>query len=168
MLIRAARRGDAVRLSRVGARSWQDAYGAHFTAAQIERGLAQWWTPGQLLAEIEGGLVLIAEDDEIVGLASGDRRDVETWVVWKLYVVPERRSEGIGRLLLAEYLTRLPRSVTAVVLEHFAFNVGAAAFYEREGFDVDGTAIGELGAVVWRRKRWSGVTANRPGRRFRP
>lgn len=71
--------------------------------------------------------------------ARQERESARAWTLWKLYVAPERGSQGIGVRLLDEYIARLPKDVTSVLLEHFAFNDGAGRSYEREGFAVERT-----------------------------
>ncbi len=112
-----------------------------------------WWTYEQLHSAWQTGALLIAEDDELVGVAELGSLEGEP-VVWKLYIDPERRGEGTGRRLLHAAIAEIPRPASRVVLEHFAGNERAAAFYEREGFHhlrTEPAASGDpAAATVWR------------------
>jgi ribosomal protein S18 acetylase RimI-like enzyme len=113
-----------------------------------------WWTRKRLRSALSKGALVVAEhDDELVGVA-----EVGVWerdpVIWKLYLKPERRGRGIGRVLLRAAILEVPREASRVILEHFAGNERAAAFYEREGFEhlrTDPAASGDpAAATVWR------------------
>lgn len=87
-------------------------------------------------------LVAVA-DERIVGFVTFDvesdvfRRDVDRGIVEHLYVVPDRRGEGIGgRLLEAAEDALADRGVDVVTLESMATNDGARRFYRRRGYDV--------------------------------
>lgn len=122
--------------------------------AAAEEQVDLWWSRERLEAALSNGALLVAEqDNQLVGVA-----EVGTWeadpVVWKLYVHPDRRGRGIGRALLRAAIAQLPDPASRVLLEHFAGNERAAAFYEREGFvhlRTDPSASGEpAAATVWR------------------
>ncbi len=77
---------------------------------------------GSLLVAVDDGLVVgvVAVEDDLIGL---------------LWVAPERRGEGIGKVLVAaaEALIR-ERGHTRLRVEVFEPNVGAIRFYERHGW----------------------------------
>ena len=77
-------------------------------------------------------------------------------VIWKLYLAPAVRGRGLGVELLDRAVAVLPAGTDHVLVEHFAGNLQAGAFYEREGFAVVETEPPESGdpnaAVVWRRR----------------
>jgi ribosomal protein S18 acetylase RimI-like enzyme len=67
----------------------------------------------------------------------GYDRDCSRGVVSNLYVVPKRRSEGVGSALLHAAEQALSSSgVDAVVLEALANNNRARAFYADHGYDL--------------------------------
>lgn len=122
--------------------------------AAAEEQVELWWTPERLQAALSNGALLVAEQDsELVGVAEVGEWEADP-VIWKLYVLPDRRGRGIGRALLRAALAELPRPASRVILEHFAGNERAAAFYEREGFvhlRTDPAASGDpAAATVWR------------------
>ncbi|QLH83603.1 GNAT family N-acetyltransferase [Halosimplex pelagicum] len=86
--------------------------------------------------------LVVATDGEIVGFVmfTLDRgsyeMDVTQGVVENLYVVPERREEGIGAELLATAEARLDElGADTVTLEAMADNLAARRFYRRHGYD---------------------------------
>lgn len=155
VIIRSARDDELAAVRDLGRRSRLDAYAGALPLADIEEGLAQWWNDESLLREMQTGQMFVADDAGVVGVASGERYDADTWVLWKLYVAPERRSQGIGARLLEEYVVRLPDDVSSVLLEHLAFNDGAGRFYDRNGFVAERTTPGTVPGteIVWRRRR---------------
>ncbi|HYD54238.1 MAG TPA: GNAT family N-acetyltransferase [Gemmatimonadaceae bacterium] len=104
-------------------------------------------TPQDVVRQLETPrhTVLVAFDDgELVGYAMAEEQE-EGALAFKrpaiyLYVhvmgVTEgHRSRGIGRALLAALRDQAAaRGLTGVTLDVYAFNTGARAFYEREGF----------------------------------
>lgn len=113
-----------------------------------------WWTHDRLgPAVATGGRIVAEAGGQIVGVAERGEWQGEP-VIWKLYVHPEHRGRGIGRTLLHAVIDGLPGSPRRIVLEHFAGNRRAAAFYEREGFvhlRTDPAANGDpAAATVWR------------------
>lgn len=90
---------------------------------------------------LTGGLLVAREDDELLGFVSfypeggTFQQDVQRGVVENIYVVPERRGEGIGTELLAAAESRLIEDGAEVLtLEALADNEEAIRFYERHGY----------------------------------
>lgn len=103
-------------------------------AEAARRQVDDWWTTERLAAaQAAGDLHLVEQDGRVVGVA-----EVGTWqdepVLWKLYVHPDVRGRGVGPALLRAVVAALPAGTERLLLEHFAGNTRAAAFYEREGF----------------------------------
>lgn len=87
--------------------------------------------------------LFVAEiDSEIVGFASGELRegspafDARTWAsVEDVFVLPEFRSLGIGRALLAACREwAMDKSANGITLQVAARNARARKFYEELGF----------------------------------
>lgn len=153
-VVRAATPDDVARITGFGrrhvARYYAPILGAAVAAAQVR----QWWTEARTADATAAGLVVVAEaGGELVGVAELGR-----WagapVVWKLYVHPDHRGGGLGPRLLAAVEDLVEDDDERLLLEHFAGNERAAAFYEREGFTVDRVEPSASGRrehdVVWR------------------
>jgi GNAT superfamily N-acetyltransferase len=89
----------------------------------------------------DGGLTMAWADEDAVGFVRfGVERgplaqDRSRGIVRDLYVVPDRRGEGVGgRLLDAAESTLRDRGVDVVAVEALAHNVDARRFYERRGY----------------------------------
>ncbi|WZH36969.1 MAG: GNAT family N-acetyltransferase [Microbacterium enclense] len=132
---------------------------AHYTpllgvaaaTAQVER----WWSDAEMRPAVRDGRVIIAlHGDEVVGVAQFDP-GMTPPMIWKLYVDPALRGQGVGLRLLDAVYARLP-GADRVGIEHFTVNDGAGRFYEREGFVVDRIEESESGDprqnVTWRVK----------------
>ncbi len=116
-----------------------------------------WWNAAQIGAAVADGLVLVAElSGRLVGVAQRGRRGPEH-VVYKLYLEPGQRGRGLGPRLLDAVAEQLPDGSTELHVEHFAGNLRAGEFYEREGFVVRRVQPDPAGqpalAVVWRARR---------------
>lgn len=131
---------------------------AHYTPLVGPRAadgqVRSWWNPTYVGTAVEGGLVVVAEQDgACVGVAQRGRAG-DDHVVHKLYVAPRLRGHGLGPRLLDALARRLPADVRRLCVEHLAANTRAAAFYEREGFTVervDRDPSGDPGRdLVWR------------------
>jgi GNAT superfamily N-acetyltransferase len=125
-----------------------------------EAALAQvrdWWSADRIATAVRDGLVVVAERaGQLVGVAQRGRAGADH-VIYKLYLEPGVRGQGVGRRLIDALVAQLPLDAERICVEHFAANERAAAFYEREGFTVDRVEPGPSGdprrAVVWRSRR---------------
>lgn len=114
-----------------------------------------WWTPERMRPAVEARRVHVAVSaGEIVGVVQTGLFE-GSYVVWKLYLSPTFRGRSLGRDLLRAAVEPLREQANHVLVEHFAGNTGAAAFYEREGWAVEKAVPARSGdpdaAVVWRR-----------------
>ena len=153
-IMRVADQHDVAAVCRFGHDFVADHYAPLIGASAAEAQVRAWWNDTHIGAAVHDGLVVIAEEaGQVVGV--GQRGAWEgAQVVWKLYVHPEHRGHGLGPRLIQELITQLPRDADQLYLEHFAGNLRAASFYEREGFSVDriepsSTGDGALD-TVWR------------------
>ncbi len=94
-------------------------------------------------AVVTGELLVARDDDGIVGFVSfsldhgGYERDRPRGTVTNLFVIPERRGEGIGSRLLEAAERGLVSAGAAVIgLEAMAENDRARTFYREHGYDV--------------------------------
>ena len=103
---------------------------------------------------MSAGLVVVVEAGSgIVGV--GQRGwDGADHVIYKLYVDPRHRGDGLGPRLIEALEHQLPPDAVRLCVEHFAGNERAGAFYEREGFAVERTEPSGVDDdaldVVWR------------------
>ncbi|MEH3079162.1 MAG: GNAT family N-acetyltransferase [Quadrisphaera sp.] len=154
LVVRRATEEDVPRITRFGrthvARHYAPILGAAAAAAQVRR----WWTDAATAEAAAAGLVVVAEaGGELLGVAQLGRWEGAP-VVCKLYVHPDHRGSGLGPRLLAAVEELVVDDDERLLLEHFAGNQRAAAFYEREGFSVDRVEPSPSGRrehdVVWR------------------
>lgn len=144
----------------------------HYTpilGADGAQGQLSWWTPERIAPAVAAGRCHVAvADDTVVGVCQTGEMDGER-VIWKLYLAPEYRGRSLGVELLRHAIAALPPETDHILVEHFAGNTRAGAFYEREGFREVRTEPASTGdpnaAVVWRRldlSTWSGPREARP------
>ena len=86
--------------------------------------------------------LLVAREEEILGFvmfrvqSRGYEQDIRRGFIDNLYVVPERRQEGIGSALLSAAERELrDHDVDAVGLQVMAANDDARRFYRNRGYD---------------------------------
>lgn len=79
--------------------------------------------------------IVVAETgNEIVGFANAsETRDPETAALCMLYILPSHQNLGIGRELMDNTLSRLPKAIRTTV-QVLPDNHGAIRFYQRHGF----------------------------------
>lgn len=154
--VRVARESDTDAVCAFGSRHIVDFYapilGTDAARSQVET----WWSDAAIRPAIAAGGVVVAErNDQIVGVAQVDV-SMTPPMVWKLYVDPALRGQGLGPRLLDAVRSLLPPDATTVGIEHFTANVRAGHFYEREGFVVDRIEEAASGdprhRVTWRVK----------------
>jgi ribosomal protein S18 acetylase RimI-like enzyme len=108
-----------------------------FTEAIFGENWDRPWRPPELTPEMfEGKLVLVAEDDgEPIGYAFGELDPHGYAHVNIVYVLPERRREGVTRALMAEFAARArDRGIDHVTLDVATGNEVGRAVWRRLGF----------------------------------
>lgn len=131
--IRQATQSDLQDIAAIHIESWKDSYPdvlpATFLAGQIDREFKRHWNEIQIQ---EGDIVLVAEDDSLVGFTA----------VWcrpdpfidNLHVRPSWRSKRVGSSLMKAVAAELIRKGhKTACLWVFAGNKNAIRFYERLG-----------------------------------
>ena len=109
---------------------YQPLLGRAAAQAQVD----DWWTQERMSRAIDESRVVVAEEQsEILGVAEWSLYDGVP-VVWKLYVHPSRRGEGIEPRLIDAIIDDPPVPADHLRVETFAVNRRACSFYEREGF----------------------------------
>lgn len=150
---------DAVAADVAAIREFGEAYiPPHYTpltgAAAAAEQVRQWWSTEHLSAAVASGLMVVAESSgRLVGVGQRGRLG-DDHVIYKLYVAPDHRGEGLGPRLVDALVRQLPAGVDRLYIEHVASNTRAGAFYEREGFVVERIEPSSSGdpalAIVWR------------------
>lgn len=146
MTIRAAKAADARRIAQIHVEARRAAYrgqisNAVLDALTLERRMTFW----QERLKQAKGLVLVAEDDVVIGFCdlipsrdkdAGPRKVAE---IVAIYILPGHWRKGTGRALCDAALTEARQSgYDAVMLWVLASNRDAKGFYEAIGFHPDG------------------------------
>jgi len=134
--IRPATGDDLQGVLDVGHRTWPTTYGPIAGKDYVAMGLAKWWTADATIPAIRAGRVIVAEiDGDVVGVATVGPLD-GALALWKLYVLPQCQSKGVGGRLMRAVIDRaVADGYDEVVLSHLAGNKNAAAFYKKFGFE---------------------------------
>jgi len=143
--IRPARPSDASAVQSVARESWTVAYDDILDAETIDRKIDEWYDADDLAESIDrsAGVFLVAEDRESdavvgfvqVGPASEDDGGT-AYVLARIYLLPDRRGEGIGTRLLDQAIGAIrERGAETLRLGVFAANDVAVEFYESRGFE---------------------------------
>lgn len=153
-VVRAAVVDDVPAICAFGATHVRPHYTPLIGAQAADDQVTRWWNDEQVHAATSAGLVVVAQAGGwVVGVAQRGW-DGADHVIYKLYVDPQRRGEGLGVRLIEALVRQLPPDAVRVCVEHFAGNERAGAFYEREGFTVERTVPSTAGDpaldVVWR------------------
>ena len=137
MLVRLAEIGDARAIAEVHVASWRAAYRGIvpdrvLDGLTVDEREARWQ---DRLGDGSSLILVAVQDERIVGFCAASGAEIGA-----LYVDPALWRRGAGSALLAETLAQLRRrGVRAVELWVFRDNQAAVAFYERQGFALDGT-----------------------------
>ena len=160
LVVRRADVSDVPSVCEFGERHIRPHYAPLIGARAADAQVVTWWNADRITSAASAGLLLLAETQgRVVAVAQHGRNGVDD-VIYKLYVDPGYRGRGLGPRMIAAVLEALPPDARRICVEHFAGNVRAAAFYEREGFVVErvepsGTGAPELD-VVWRTRNLDG------------
>jgi ribosomal protein S18 acetylase RimI-like enzyme len=159
MRIRVASVDDAPAMGRVMVDSWLTAHRGQMPDAAWEKRRDE-WTPEvsatawqrslreRDAAQGGGDVVLVAVDDDdtlaglVLGLAAEDDTSGRTAEIAAIYVGPDRRGQGVGRLLLQAAAGELAdRGFSTLHIAVLTANLLARGFYDSQG----GRDIGERG-----------------------
>jgi GNAT superfamily N-acetyltransferase len=135
VVVRGAVGDDLAGVLSVGHRTWLATYEPIAGPEYVAMGLAKWWTSDVVTDSIRKGRTLVAVDgDEVVGVATFGPQD-ESFVLWKLYVLPDHHGHGIGSRLMDAVVARaLESGHPRITLSYLEGNRQAARFYTRHGF----------------------------------
>lgn len=135
IVVRGAVGDDLAGVLSVGHRTWLATYEPIAGPEYVAMGLAKWWTSDVVTDSIRKGRTLVAtRGDEVVGVATYGPQD-DSFVIWKLYVLPGHHGQGIGTRLLEAVVARaVENDQTRITLSYLEGNRQAARFYARHGF----------------------------------
>lgn len=151
--IRAAEAADVAPICEFGEAHIRPHYTPLIGGQAAELQVSNWWNESHIQSAVFSGLIVIAEaEGRIIGVAQRGRNGSDH-VLYKLYLDPDYRGRGLGPALIESIIQNLPSSAPRLCVEHFAGNERAAAFYEREGFNVERIERSDANSaldVVWR------------------
>jgi GNAT superfamily N-acetyltransferase len=164
MLIRQAKPEDAYAVESIRTRGWQIAYRHVFPPEDLDAlpiDETRWRQRFRMPPR--GWSTFVAErDGDVIGFASvGPSRDDERLgELYAIYVDPDAWSEGAGRALLERAEKTLAESYDDAMLWVLSDNPRARRFYERAGWEPDGSEkveewFGVRAAETRYRKRFS-------------
>ena len=85
--------------------------------------------------ELDGKIALVVEDEgEAIGCAYGELHDNRVAHLNLVYVIPERRREGVAKLLIAGFLDRAKAEADHVTLDVDTTNETGRTAWQRLGF----------------------------------
>lgn len=155
MIIRRARLEDAAAIAAVHVRTWQSAYEHVFGAerlAGLDLGARESFARHFATDADHDGFVAESDDGRIVGfVATGPPEDSdEERELFAIYVLPEAWGTAAGAGLLHAAVDAMrARGAASAILWVLDDNPRARRFYEREGWEADGSAESEyLGLTV--------------------
>lgn len=137
MQTRLATLEDIEAIRRIGLICWPETYTAIAPPGYVEDGLQRWWSAEFLrdaITAAENWVWVAEEEDEIVGTTHFALLEPTRAVMWKFYVLPDWRNQGVGRRLFESASAHLPATVHTVMTEYLATNQRAAAVYVSLGF----------------------------------
>lgn len=117
---------------------WPQTYRDILTEAQIEYMLDMMYSPSSLQQQMQDGchFIIVYQNEEPVGFASGQLINTNIGKLHKIYVIPAAQKTGAGKLLLQHVYDFIKsQGGTALQLQVNRHN-NARYFYEKEGFEV--------------------------------
>ncbi|MER7250099.1 GNAT family N-acetyltransferase [Kribbella sp. NPDC000426] len=132
--VRRAELSDVDAIRQIGLTTWPVAYAGLVSDAFMTDGLAEWWSVEAVERGISKGITLVASDGvELLGMV-GLGREEDSWVMWKLYVLPDQQRKGVGKALLDAAIAALPDGTPELFLDVLVANEQAIGFYRSQGF----------------------------------
>ncbi len=150
--VRRAVQGDAEGIAHVHVDSWRATYPGYMPASILDalsyEGSAERWR-NNLTSPRADTYVAVDECNQVLGFASlGATRDSDLDSRWgelyALYVAPARVRAGCGRLLMKHVLGEACSRYSYLHLWVADQNANAIAFYEAQGFSLDGKQKDEV------------------------
>ena len=133
-----------------------DAFGQSHAEAGA-RPAADWHRNARQSSHGDGRIWLVAERDGPIGLVQGRKRRPATLLLFSMWVEPQARRHGVGRMLIEALETWANRwGAQETILWVFGGNAPAIRFYRNLGFDTvregpDVESGASYGALAMRR-----------------
>ena len=153
-MIRLERATDAASggIYRVMRETWEDTYGRHFSADQVEEARSTWLDALQLESALEDANIFfeLARDEtsKILGFVAARTLSSTDLYVLRLYVHPEHQRRGIGSALMNAVRIAFPKSGIRLDVEER--NDKGMAFWQQQGFQQTGRKEAVVAGVVIR------------------
>ena len=155
MDIRPALPAEAPALSALGARLFRETYGAQIPSPDLEAHIASAYHPAAQLAEIQGGLVLVAvKGGEFYAYAHARAKEAPCALPYsasreiaRFYVDSRWHGTGLANRLMAASLFEAKGPVW---LQVWGENPRALRFYVKQGFQDCGETTFQVGGIVYR------------------
>ncbi len=141
LLIRTAITSDIPTIQRVVAPAWRAVYGPILSSEQVEFMLEEFYNDTvltDLITNTKQEFVLLFEDSEAKGFAAFSAREEDPSVhkLNKLYLLPECKGKGFGRMLMDEVISRVDaRGGKVIELNVNKYN-DSHHFYRKMGFEL--------------------------------
>ena len=134
---------------------WWDSWHSIRPGLRHPQPLADWRT--RWVGEIVPAQAIVVADDEglVVGFAAADLQAHE---LTQIFVTPDRKRQGIGRLLLAWAQEQMPAGFS---LHTLVENTPSRAFYRRQGLQEGDTRTNPVNGMPIVEYHWT-PHANRP------
>ncbi len=145
IIIRPAEPADLAAVRALLVETWHDTYDRLIGADKVREITDSWHSMENLTQQLslpETAFLVAEADSEIVGHVYANAQKPPVLTIARLYVLPARQRQGIGKRLLDEVVQRY-RGCTTVRLVVEEENAKGLAFYRREGFESVGEAVVE-------------------------
>lgn len=149
ILLRKAKEQDLPVIQKIAATTWEPTYVPIIGREQVDYMLEKMYSRAALLGQLmKGDIFLIATmngKDVAFASYSVEEHEDHVYKLHKLYVLPDKHGEGLGKLLINEVISKV-REAGGKSLE---LNVNRAndakEFYERMGFNIKKTVDIDIG-----------------------
>jgi len=139
-VIRLATLDDIGRVRKLLVATWHDTYDSLLGVERVTRTTDEWHALDVLATQAvrpNASFLVAVQDEEVVGHAFTVEQEGSVLLLSRLYILPTRQRQGIGKELLRAAIRCHP-GTTRVQLVVEARNIRALAFYGRHGFVVMG------------------------------
>src|SRR5699024_844855 len=116
---------------------WPSTFGKILSSKQLQYMLDWMYSPTSLRSQMKKAhqFLLLKENEKYLGYCSYHQQEATT-ILQKIYLLPEKQGQGLGKLLLYEVIERAKISGS----RHLRLNVNrynkAVDFYKKEGFRI--------------------------------